>query len=327
MKLFICSVSFIVSTLFGFGQVFHGHFDNYNLMDYKFELDTVIQEPYAIVRFHYDFSDKNPGEVMQLVVSTPQSCELYKLNPSNEIEVITNRSQIEFRVENQFGVRWIYVPKHNIVQGRINHVFLKRVFLEDNIIPTPTETEIRDVLEKPVIYFYSNGKTSYDIRLPKRLENMFVYPTTVNNTWTITANEIGDIRYNNDVFPYLFWEAEKNIDVSWEKGFTVANDSLLFFLEQKLTLMNLSSREKTDFITYWYPKMSRFKAVDVQFIFNQEYQNQILDIQVSPGKITSFRVFMVFREHVKGKKIEKQEIEIANRAPEFYLEWGGSELK
>lgn len=323
MKTVFSFCLFIVTAQSIIGQVFNGHFDSYVLADYNFESDTVIEEPYAIIKFHYDFNERNPGESMQLVVSTPQSCELYKLSASNVTTVIVNRSEIEFRVEDQFARKWVYTPQHNVVQGRVNHVFLKRVWLDDL---KDKEVEIpvqQDRLEKPVIYFYSNNQSEYTLTFPENTTVDFTYPQRIKKSWIISANKQGVIETNEKEYPYLFWETSKPVALDWTNGFVVNKENLLSFLEDKLSEMNLNSREKTDFITYWFPKMVNYESVDIQFLFNESYQKEILDIQVTP-KVNTFRVFMFFKPSSGTVKLKPQIIEKAQRTPTFYLEWGGA---
>ncbi|MGB0932927.1 MAG: hypothetical protein ACPGU5_01505 [Lishizhenia sp.] len=313
-----------ITAFFSVGQFFNGHFDSYVLSDYSFEQDTVIKEPYAIVHFYYDFEERNPGELMQLVVSTPQSCELYKLNPSNKTTVIVNRSELEFRVEDQHGRKWIYAPKHSVVQGRVNTIYLKRVWLDDLKDKEIEFPVLQDQLEKPVVYFYSTTKQEYTLEFPEDTKIDFTYPKLNQNRWIISANKKGVIETDETKYPYLFWETSKPVTVDWTHGFIVNKENILSFLEDKLSEMNLNYKEKTDFITYWFPKMAKYDRVDIQFLFNASYQKEILDIQVTPN-VNAFRVFMFFKPSSGKTKLKPQIIEKAHRTPTFYLEWGGAE--
>ena len=185
-------------------------------------------------------------------------------------------------------------------------------------------------MRKPVIYVYPQQTTPVNIKLDLKGEFIFTYPQ-YNNGWSFTADPNGTIHMNNKEYQYLFWDGNTNInahEISWNEGFVVNTNELLGFLENKLTVMGLNSKEQQDFITYWYPLMSVNKKNYIHFVFNEDY-NQYANISVTPKPDNMFRVYMIWAnaDEIKDIKITEQNIPSLKREGFTIVEWGGSQIK
>lgn len=183
--------------------------------------------------------------------------------------------------------------------------------------------------DKPVIYFYPTDTTSVNVKLRVNGNLGFTYPA-YNGGWNFTAHPDGKLISAGKEYHYLFWEANVFVENPQEQsstGFIVNSDSLVSFLEEKLSAMGLNSREQNDFITYWCPLMSKNEKNYVHFMFNEEYDN-IASIQITPKPDHIFRVFMTWQDASDRNfpYLQKQEIPHVIREGFTVVEWGGGEI-
>lgn len=184
--------------------------------------------------------------------------------------------------------------------------------------------------EKPVIYFYPEVTQSIDVTLKPAGEFTFTYPA-YENGWKITANSDGTLTHNGKTYPYLFWEAAMNRDqssVDLSQGFIVEQQNTIAFLEEQLTAFGFNAQERTDFITYWGPRLASGKRAFVQFIWG-DAADQFGELNISPQPDHANRVYMQWKSLKDGETIPQptpQIIPILDRSGFDVLEWGGVEL-
>ncbi|MFT5860024.1 MAG: hypothetical protein ACI865_002132, partial [Flavobacteriaceae bacterium] len=109
------------------------------------------------------------------------------------------------------------------------------------------------VTYKPVIYLYPEERTDISVNIDIHGSEKFLYPT-YKDSWEFTASPNGDLTFGNETYNYLFWEAKSSNSVLLDaqtSGFFVEKNDVVSFLEDKLTQVNLTSKEKADFITFW----------------------------------------------------------------------------
>jgi hypothetical protein len=90
----------------------------------------------------------------------------------------------------------------------------------------------------------------------------------------------------------------------------------------------LNDREKTDFITYWAPRMIQNEFNFVQFLV-QDQANQFANYEISPQPTSFNRIYLVFSGFETMSKdlvLQKQEIKPFSRSGFDILEWGGIEF-
>ncbi|HLP53844.1 MAG TPA: hypothetical protein VK151_02405 [Fluviicola sp.] len=183
---------------------------------------------------------------------------------------------------------------------------------------------------KPVIYLYPEIEQQVNVQLQPNGKFSFTYPAYPENGWSVTAQPNGQLAVDGKNYPYLFWEGTNTqpmTPVDYSTGFVVNGDEVTTFLEEKLTAMGLNDRERTDFITFWGPRMVQSGKSFVQFLFNEAY-DAIATISVSPQPTSIFRVYMLFTplENTVELNPVPQEIKSVDREGFTLIEWGGSEI-
>lgn len=201
------------------------------------------------------------------------------------------------------------------------------------------EVYIRDwemmmIVDKPVIYLYSDDDIETSIQLKTDLELTFTYPILENNAWNVNVTEKVIRSDNGRSYPYLFWEA-KTEELDYQRkgdalvGELIQTDSIVSYLENRLSKLGLNSTEQTDFITYWGPKMSSYNYVITQFNMD-EVVEEMAALEVAPSPDSKRRVFMLFTGFDYKPSIEvelpKTDVKSFNRSGFTLLEWGGTEV-
>ena len=187
------------------------------------------------------------------------------------------------------------------------------------------------MLEKPVIYLYPEVVQTVDVTLKPVGELQFTYPA-YENGWKITATPDGKLVHNGTSYPYLFWDAAMNRDLSsvdLSHGFIVEQQNTIAFLEEQLNTFGFTAQERTDFITYWGPRLASEKRAFIQFVWG-DASDQFGELNISPQPDHVNRVYMQWKSLKDGESIPQptpQVIPILDRSGFDVLEWGGVELK
>ena len=195
-------------------------------------------------------------------------------------------------------------------------------------------TEYPVIQEKPVIYLYAEKPTTVNLSL-NHSELTFTYPA-YENGWEVTTNNAGGITdtKSGKTHPYLFWEgktdklsfiAENNV----VKGNLVETKNCISFLENALSVLGFNSTEATDFITYWAPRLQQKDYAFVQFLIDEEVDEHIAELTVTPEPESRRRVYMLFTpldQAFVPVPWEVQQLTPFERTGLTLLEWGGSEL-
>ena len=182
----------------------------------------------------------------------------------------------------------------------------------------------RQVLKKPVIYLYP--KETMDISIQLNLKNSkftTIYPKfNEENTWKVRANPNGDILMNGKTYPYLFWEAKSYDSQNTNEGFIVSEENAEEFLEEKLSILGLNDKEKTDFITFWLPVLLKNKLSLCSFQSEKFFENMELDVNPKPD--TMIRIFLTIKRLDAPINVKEQKLISVERKGYTVVEWGGS---
>ena len=115
-----------------------------------------------------------------------------------------------------------------------------------------------------------------------------------------------------------------------ERGFIVAREDAVPFLEEKLGQLGLSDKEAADFITYWAPRIRANEYTFVSFdasSYAQQVTYSFADEagnQVTPD--TFIRVFMTIRAADADETVTPQNFApTPTRSGFTVVEWGGAE--
>ena len=182
------------------------------------------------------------------------------------------------------------------------------------------------VVKKPVIYLYPEKTTDISVQLNiKESKFTTVYPKfNGKNTWNIRAKPNGEILIKDKTYPYLFWEAESYNSQDTNEGFVINKENAEKFLEEKLDILGLNEKEKTDFITFWLPVLLRNKLSLCTFQTQKFFDNYELNITPKPDSM--IRVFLTIKKLERPINIREQKLELVERKGFSVVEWGGSNI-
>ncbi len=247
---------------------------------------------------------------------------IVKRDGSFEIEMNKSGKKLFFYQE---GCREVFINFENL--GDANYFELE-IYGRRTLPPI--------MVEKPVIYLYSDDRIETEIRLNPVGQLAFSYPK-YNDFWRVQVNEDGNIinLKTNLTHPYLFWEAsqyhlEYDCDKQKMAGFFIHTDTVVNFLESNLKAMGLNGRESTDFITYWAPRLMQKKYATIQFVLNEVYTEKFGDISFSKKPDVLLRVGMLYsltNEGTTKLEMERQFFKSIKRKGFTVIEWGGAMLQ
>ena len=161
---------------------------------------------------------------------------------------------------------------------------------------------------KPVIYLYPKETMDISVQLNIKYSKFTtIYPKfNKKNSWNVKAKPNGDILINDKTYPYLFWEAESYDPFDTNEGFIVSEENAVIFLEEKLEILGLNEKEKTDFITYWLPVLLKNKLSLCSFQSKKYFDNFELNITPKPDSL--IRVFLTIKKLDTPINIKEQKL-------------------
>lgn len=184
--------------------------------------------------------------------------------------------------------------------------------------------ESENIFYKPLILLYSEKEQKVKVELLS--ENWFFvtfpdYDEKIKGWEILAKNDWNLYDFGSKMETYgLFWEAknfENNFDL--EKWFFVEWKNIKNFLYEKLTEIWLNTKEKSDFIMFWYPKLKDYKYLQISFENKNLEKNFPLKITPNPDNI--FRVFMIAKPLKNFSKIKPQKLEKIKREWFYVVEW------
>ena len=185
--------------------------------------------------------------------------------------------------------------------------------------------EVHDPM-KPVIYLYPIKTMDISVQLNIKYSKFTtIYPKfNGKNIWNVKAKPNGDILINDKTYPYLFWEAKSYAPYDINEGFVVSGENAEKFLEEKLEILGLNEKEKTDFITYWLPVLLKNKISLCSFQSKKYFDSFELNITPKPDSL--IRVFLMIKKLDAPINIKEQKLVSNERKGFTVIEWGGSKL-
>lgn len=181
---------------------------------------------------------------------------------------------------------------------------------------------------EPIIYLYPTKTEHVHVSLyfPGAISSSYPTYDPLIHGWDVTADPSGVItdasgaQYNS-----LFWEGVgHDYDIDQTKGFVVKGSDTAAFLKEKLGQLGLTSRETSDFIVYWLPKMENDQYNFIQFV-NKEYTDAV-PLTVTPSPDSLLRVFMAWKPLSQPIAVQQQSLTPFVRKGFAVVEWGGTEL-
>ncbi|MNY10150.1 hypothetical protein D3C86_1431080 [compost metagenome] len=182
-------------------------------------------------------------------------------------------------------------------------------------------------VDKPVIYLQSPVELDFALRVDPASAFRFTYPP-YKDAWKGTLYPSGEIRIEGEKYPYLFWDSKQEFKLEkHSNGYRVEKKELIPFLEKQLSDAGLTAAEKTDFITYWGPRMSAYDAVFIQFYLQTDC-DQFAQISCTPKPEAINRLYMGFSEWNETfiPYLLPAALPVFERKGFNLLEWGGFEF-
>ena len=191
--------------------------------------------------------------------------------------------------------------------------------------------------KKPVIYLYPTAETIVDIHVnfQGKLKTLYPHYNAVSieeNTqhWRINVSPKGIIKDPDTQKEYspLFWDGDYQSDFNFNEGNIIKGSKTIQFLEDTLYKLELSIRERTEFIQYWLPSMESNPWNFIYFAKNNDDYFQKTSLEVNPIPDSVIRVMMFFKPFNEKEEIIPQSFPDSppNRSGFILVEWGGSIL-
>ena len=308
-------LSFIVLTSVSFGRRGLGQIEPYTVLSDSFA--SAVPVGFCLVKgvaYNYNVGVPN-GKISTLdgkYQTTTDSSGAYKLLiPEKDTAIFFFKSQYNEVVVWNYDFKSQHVVTLNFYSDANNQMIISA---------------------KPVIYLYSEKDLKVSLDLNYHGELTFTYPL-LESGWEVNVNKNG-IEYNEKHFPYLFWEGKSkdlSLNINKDKsvdGAVIDKENIVDYLEESLSTLGFNHKEKTDFITFWAPRMIKSNYCLVQFVLDEDYESQIANLDVVPKPDASRRVYMYFSgfDVLPNIEVQPQSFEGFQRIGFTLLEWGGTEI-
>ena len=181
---------------------------------------------------------------------------------------------------------------------------------------------------KPIIYLYPEKDKEVSVELGYKDNITISYPKYTNG-WNVFAQANGnltDLDTNKNLYS-LYYESKNTYNFKIENdGFIIKRDNVSEFLENKLSILGLTDREKEEFIIYWLPILQKNKYNYIRFATIDEI-NKNMPLEINPNPDTLIRILMTFKGLEKPIDIAEQQLVTPERTGFVAVEWGGTEIK
>ena len=210
--------------------------------------------------------------------------------------------------------------------ANIKNHFLYQDSLGDWVIFVNQSYTIQAECGKPVIYLYPEKETQIKVQVDAKITKS--EPTYPIKGWNVIAKPNGELTYQNQSYPYLFWEGLGNgIYPNYKnKGTVVAQKDLISTLYKQLSQLGLNQKESADFMEFWQSKLPTTPYVRLTWLTTQD-MNILAPLYVSPKPDTQIRIFLEFEGLEKQISLIPQKLSAPKRHGFTLIEWGGLLLK
>ena len=216
------------------------------------------------------------------------------------------------------------------ITSSLYFIELDKSYVENNIVVNVSTDNNSEpgVDYKPIIYIYPEMEMDVNVRLGYSNLLTVSYPK-YENGWNVQALKDGtliDKDTNRELYA-LYYESINKLNFKVEEdGFIVKGDDSASFLEDKLSILGLNSKETNEFIIYWLPILESNKYNYIRFAsMNEINENMPLDIEPKPDSV--IRVLMTFKGLENEIKIDEQVLTPVVRNGYSVVEWGGTIIK
>lgn len=203
-------------------------------------------------------------------------------------------------------------PNHIIYQEKSN----------DWVLLTNPEFSIQAECGKPVVYLYPTSDTQVSVQVGANVTKS--EPQYPENGWNVLAHPNGQLDYQGNVYPNLFWEGIGYglYPSLGNRGFIVPQSKLISTLNSHLKQQGLNAQESADFMEFWTSKLPKTPFVRLTWLTTQE-MNILAPLKVIPAPQTAIRIFLDFEGLDKPISLIPQKLSAPARNGFTLVEWGG----
>lgn len=220
-------------------------------------------------------------------------------------------------------ILFIEIPKNITDLGQITYSITKK---------QSSSSHSTDEVLKPIVYLYPETDTELTVTLGSPDRITVSYPKYQDGWHVLTRPDgtLTDLETDRELYS-LYWENTRNYEPDLSNGFIVKGEDSAKFLEEKLALLGLNSKETEEFIVYWLPRLesSPYNLIKFEDLATIE-QDMALIISADGQTVnpdTLIRVRMVYEPLSQPIDIVEQELTPAPARQGFtVVEWGGSEV-
>ncbi len=245
-----------------------------------------------------------------------------------KIYLITTGSIILLGIIGFFWMQFYETKNDCIIKFQFNFYYMNK-----NIVSCKPNNILNSFFffYKPLILLYPENTIKIDVNLGFSGWYSATFPEYdwTRRGWSVTATPesiVTDSRTGMNTYG-LFWEWDMNEQAQFDlsKGFVVEWKNVREFLYEKLQILWLSTKEYSDFIMYWYPKLQGYPYIQITFA-GRDYTD-IAPLTITPKPESILRVFMVAKPLQKYQQIPEQKLEKFERKGFTVIEWWGTILE
>ena len=201
-----------------------------------------------------------------------------------------------------YGMEYCYTPNKQIIEYPIKEMIGGRA--------------------KPVLYLYPEKETNVTVKFEKPELLTTTYPKYIDS-WNVKVSPDGDMKDKDGKYYYaLYWDEKRYNEVDFSEGFYVESKDAIKFLEDKLTIIGLSDKERNEFIMYWLPFIETNKKNLIYFELTNERElgNKLI---ITPKPDSLLRVSIHIKKVNEKVNIKEQKLSTFTRVGFTAVEWGG----
>ncbi len=252
------------------------------------------------------------------VVASNGNNKIYQIKDSSSYIVKTIYEQ--YKVGRDYPSAPPVLSLDDFIKAK-NHILYQDSFGDWQLFVNQTYAPMAEC-GKPVIYLYPTKDTEVSVKVGANIT--VSEPKYPQNGWTVLAHSNGQLDYQNQTYPNLFWEGT-GFGVYPDKskyGIVVPQSKLISTLISQLTQLGLNAQESADFMEFWTDKLPLSPYVRLTWLDTQD-MNVLAPLQVSPLPKTSIRIFLEFQGLEKPIGLIPQNLSSPARDGFTLVEWGG----
>ena len=175
---------------------------------------------------------------------------------------------------------------------------------------------------KPIVYLYPQQATMVNVKVGADVKVSAPHYNPATG-WNALALPGGKLITTSGIYDSLFWEGPgTGLYPGISEGTVVSHDAALSTVRAQLGQLGLNSKEITDFMTYWEPKLPNKPYVRLTWL-TTEQMNELAPLRIMPQPDTVIRVFLDFAGLDAPVSLPPQHLTTTPRTGFTVVEWGG----